>query len=100
MHTIEVQLSPVVENENPEHESPTTEQEPEVDHDSEPPRRARGRPRIRRTGSRGRPRKIYRYRTPPRGSALSSEEKELRASTLKETVTINAKDYESTLTMV
>ncbi|CAH2020526.1 unnamed protein product [Acanthoscelides obtectus] len=26
--------------------------------------------------------------------------KELRASTLKETVTINAKDYESTLTMV
>ncbi|CAH2016809.1 unnamed protein product [Acanthoscelides obtectus] len=75
MHTIEVQLSPVVENENPEHESPTTEQEePEVDHDSEPPRRARGRPRIRRTGSRGRPRKIYRYRTPPRGSALSSEE--------------------------
>ncbi|CAH2020785.1 unnamed protein product [Acanthoscelides obtectus] len=74
-YTIEVQLSPVVENENPEHESPTTEQEePEVDHDSEPPRRARGRPRIRRTGSRGRPRKIYRYRTPPRGSALSSEE--------------------------
>ncbi|CAH2019686.1 unnamed protein product [Acanthoscelides obtectus] len=27
MHTIEVQLSPVVENENPEHETPTTEQE-------------------------------------------------------------------------
>nr|CAH7744961.1 unnamed protein product [Callosobruchus chinensis] len=82
--TISIQLTPTMEDKNPDPEAVTSGyEELEVEH--EQPKRTRGRARIVRTGARGRPRKVY--RTTQGSSTAFCEEAFLTKVPMQEAIT-------------